>query len=505
MFSIIPLLLCTLICCKSASVQVSRTLGVCETYFGVPNFAGSIAIGAPISIGCANNQTCPGQTSTYNGIEFFESWINSKSRGISLNGSQYRVNLQFTDDLSNESYLLNALITMNTMYYFGPFGSLTTAALNYTEHQSKMLISSTLGANLFTNSKLGFGILPPNSSYGTVLFQFLKDMNVKTLSVLDDESSLYCNEVEYVRLASQFGIHMANYSRVNSMEDLKNAISTISKGATEVIFGCSTIYHFCINLVDIAKNIKYSPKGIVFSDCLSYNEVRESLGQYAENLFGIQPWSPDDLSERKSSITGYTAATFSSSYYHTFLQYPTFYSASAFSVGEMLISAIEIANSTDVVNVANALRNNIFSTLISDISVSDPTSTFPLSVVQLQSGLQKVVYRNNSFLQGAHIQYPMLTWDAINCNLLTSNCSGHGYCSSAGICVCQHGYYGESNLASCEAYCNGTYTASSSDDPCIENTKFFIGGLIESTQLAVEITSYLHVLSYTNNLLPIIR
>ena len=479
-----------------------RTLGVCETYFGVPNFAGSIAIGAPVSMSCAN-QSCPGQSSTYNGIEFFESWINSKSRGLFLNGSQYRVNLQLTDDISNESYLLNALLNMNTRYYFGPFGSLTTTALNYTEHQSKLLISSTLGANFFSNSKLGFGILPPNSSYGTVLFQFLKDMNVKNLTVLDDESSLYCNELEYVRLASQFGIQMVNYYRVRSMEDLEKAIFTISYGSTEVVFGCSTMYHFCIDLVYIAKNIKYSPKGIVFSDCLSFNEVRESLGQYAENLFGVQPWSPDDLSERKSSITGYTAATFSSSYYHTFLQYPTFYSASAFSVGEMLISAIEIANSTDVVNVANALRNNIFSTLISDISVSDPTSTFPLSVVQLQSGLQKVIYHNNSFVQGAHIQYPMLTWDAINCNVLTSNCNGHGYCSSAGNCVCQQGYYGEINLASCDTFCNGTYNSSSSK-PCIANNKFFIGGFISSTQSKVENTSNEYMATYTNSLLPTI-
>lgn len=72
------------------------------------------------------------------------------------------------------------------------------------------------------------------------------------------------------------------------------------------------------------------------------------------------------------------------------------------------------------------------------------------------------------------VSYPMPTWQAKKCMADTLYCSGHGTCSSAGVCICDANYYGKQDPNSCDAYCSGEMNSG----VCLEKQHFYIGGLV---------------------------
>jgi hypothetical protein len=76
--------------------------------------------------------------------------------------------------------------------------------------------------------------------------------------------------------------------------------------------------------------------------------------------------------------------------------------------------------------------------------------------------------------------YPMPTWTMKACEKETSDCSGHGRCDDSGRCVCQQGYYGKTNVKSCDTLCEGILANDAARDVafCKVNATFQIGGIV---------------------------
>jgi hypothetical protein len=161
-------------------------------------------------------------------------------------------------------------------------------------------------------------------------------------------------------------------------------------------------------------------------------------------------------------------------------QEPSYFDANSFSCGEVIMAAIEHTQSLDPHVLAKAIKVLSFPTIYANVSFDANNQIgAPMVVIQQQrSDTSNVIYPSIS--EGGSVLYPMPTWSTKTCEKETSDCSGHGRCNDVGRCVCQPGYYGKTNVKSCDAVCEGILAEDAARGVtfCKLNATFQIGGVV---------------------------
>jgi hypothetical protein len=165
------------------------------------------------------------------------------------------------------------------------------------------------------------------------------------------------------------------------------------------------------------------------------------------------PW--DDSLNLTDTYTGWTSEYFSELYQSYFGEPPSYVSAGAFAGGEILMAAIEAAQSLADDRIVQELKRMHFPTIYGNITFDkNNMAIFDFLVVQVQQSLSyDMVIPFEA--PNTTLQYPMPSWKKKDCRYTTDSCSGHGVCSDDGVCQCEDQYYGSANLLSCDTLCVG--------------------------------------------------
>ena len=204
-----------------------------------------------------------------------------------------------------------------------------------------------------------------------------------------------------------------------------------------------------------------------------------------DSAYVMMPAFWDQALNITDSFTGWTPQYFSDQYQLNFGNIPPFYAAGSFAAATILMDSIERSQSLDDIIVSNTIRDTSFETIYGNISFDENNQVLmSLLVVQVQKTLDyKMVLPHPA--PGVTIVYPMPSWNTKTCSFNTNDCAEHGVCNSDGVCICDTGYYGGENKASCDTYCYGEVVlVSSSNSFCKNVTTYYIGGVVTTGESA---------------------
>jgi hypothetical protein len=227
---------------------------------------------------------------------------------------------------------------------------------------------------------------------------------------------------------------------------------------------------------------------------LSLCIINPSLFELKEDLayiFALAPWA--STSKIFDQYTNWTANDFETYYSRSYGYAPTYLSAASFASGEILMAAIESTNSLDHSLLQQHLlhSSSFFLTLYGNISFNSiGQSASDMFVVQVMpNSQQNIEIVLPLSLAEVPVSYPVPTWLQRECQVSTDYCSSHGTCTSTGTCQCDYGYYGFTNLLSCDTYCVGTFDPETG--ACAKFTTYYVGVIVD-----YQFPEYLEYLSH---------
>jgi hypothetical protein len=144
------------------------------------------------------------------------------------------------------------------------------------------------------------------------------------------------------------------------------------------------------------------------------------------------------------------------------------------------MGAIEKSQSLDPITLADTLRASEFQTIYANVKFdANNQIEAPMIIVQQMYDDTYTMVHPHESTEGNTL-YPMPTWKMKACEKETSDCSGHGRCDDTGWCVCEPGYYGKTNVKSCDTLCDGTLAKDAARGVffCKYNATFQIGGVV---------------------------
>ena len=206
-------------------------------------------------------------------------------------------------------------------------------------------------------------------------------------------------------------------------------------------------------------------------------EDESSLSAY---LYGVTPWAPTD--KIRCAYTNWTAQEFSDRYADMYNVEPPYHAASSFAAGICLVAAIEETQSLLAATVQSSLETHYYDTFYANISFNSiHQANFEMLVSQILPSTDKdnvttwslQIVRPDDIADRPPV-YPVPTWIQRDCDSSTNYCDGHGYCGADGVCVCDEGYYGDANPASCDTLCDGQIV----NNVCRLDMTLHIGGMV---------------------------
>ena len=145
-------------------------------------------------------------------------------------------------------------------------------------------------------------------------------------------------------------------------------------------------------------------------------------------MMGVSPWDPS--LGMQDEVVGWSAMEFSELFLATTQRTSTYHATSAAASVGALVQAIERADSFDAKAVSDVLAIEQFKTLYGLISFDvNGQSQAPSLFLQLDKNLTvQTVYRID--FRSAELVYPMPTWDARDCNILSECTEETGVCKA---------------------------------------------------------------------------
>jgi hypothetical protein len=468
-------------------------------------------VGAPATFSARDQPGFPQAQQLHNGWQLFAQWLNEERGGLLLHHQYpeaFLLQLAVVEDYSREDYAAAAarLLAANFSadFFFGPgSAALTSAALAVTEPEDILMLSaSSLHDRVCNESSLLLQLQPSTDTYTWALFEALHNLGAKSVSVVvDDLADSHCrNASEMEVLAAQFNITLLGFEAVNQ-DDYSNSISSILLNAqasgVDVVAACPLkdvasdpelqTNGVCVQLPLAARNLSYSPRGLLFMHCDFDNpKTVAELGSTASYLLTVAPWHPSSHIVDSLASSGWTAEEFYSNYLSQFKITPTYhagegqiessfvyqilncsilffyFAAAAFASGTLLQVALEELTSIQAGNFRSGAQlakvfkvpGSFYSTVFGNISFNTcGESMMSLLVLQKPDYLDKTGVVYPAQYSSISLVYPAPGWLTRNCEEDTQHCGGHGICSEVGLCECDSNYYGRDNPLSCDSFC----------------------------------------------------
>lgn len=200
------------------------------------------------------------------------------------------------------------------------------------------------------------------------------------------------------------------------------------------------------------------------------------LGEDLSYVFALAPWA--STSKIYDQYTNWTAVEFETRYETTFGSTPTYLSAASFASGEILLASIEATNTINSSVLQQHILNSFYPTLYGNISFNSiGQSSNDMFVVQVMPGTHHPEIVLPDSYADISPYFPVPSWSKRKCQIDTNYCSSHGTCSSAGVCICDYGYYGFENVNSCDTYCVGTFDPETGG--CAKFTTYYVGVILD--------------------------
>jgi len=246
-----------------------------------------------------------GGTVTKRGYDMWADAINAQG-GIDIGGKKYKVTLVYADDQSTPATAAVAgerLITQEKVdFILGPYASGTTLALAPICEKYKMPhITGSAESPLVWHGnhpdfKYTFGTIPPVTINARSAIKTLaEDVKPKpqTIAILgiDDAFSKFAAEAQKLEAEKQ-GIKVVKYEIVPEGSDYTPSISAI-KPLNPDIFAMGNHEKAAIEMIKIAKELKFNAKAYTQHYGMSTPDFRKGLGKDDEYVFGNSVWTED--------------------------------------------------------------------------------------------------------------------------------------------------------------------------------------------------------------------
>lgn len=243
-----------------------------------------------------------GGTVTKRGYDLWADTINQLG-GIEIEGKKYKVKLVYADDQSTPATAAVAgerLITQEQVdFILGPYASGTTLALApITEKYKIPHITGSAESPLIWKRKFKytFGTIPTVTQIAQASIQTLaKDVTPKpkTIAILgiDDAFSKFAAEA-FKTAAEKEGIKVVKYEIVPEGSDYTPQVSAI-KALNPDLFAMGSHEKAAIEMIKIAKELKFNPKAFVQHYGMTTPDFRKGLGKDADYVFGTSVWTPN--------------------------------------------------------------------------------------------------------------------------------------------------------------------------------------------------------------------
>eukprot|EP00574_Skeletonema_japonicum_P006819 CAMPEP_0201718370 /NCGR_PEP_ID=MMETSP0593-20130828/3891_1 /ASSEMBLY_ACC=CAM_ASM_000672 /TAXON_ID=267983 /ORGANISM="Skeletonema japonicum, Strain CCMP2506" /LENGTH=894 /DNA_ID=CAMNT_0048208651 /DNA_START=50 /DNA_END=2734 /DNA_ORIENTATION=- len=395
-------------------------------------------------------------------IEMMIDEINTSPRcGVTVGGEKYGIHLTtFGDDSSKDKV---AAIVQNGMmplaesteyvgsYWIGPYSSGLTGSMSPlanstddpTAAKTVLVAGGAASTSVFAGNPTIFGTFPPSKLYLAQAIEALARAGAKSAASVFESASFtkgVCAAMpelaDMYNLTLQAEIEVISSPTTAELDPVARNLSMVENDP-DIVVAC--VYdQGCAEWVASLRNSGWSPRAQVFTVCIGMDKFTDAVGTDAMYMMGVSPWDPS--LDMQDEVVGWSAMEFSELFFDTTQRTSTYHAASAAASVGALVQAIERANSFDAEAVSNVLASQEFSTLYGLLSFdANGQSQAPSLHLQYDKDLEVQTVYPIEF-RSAELVYPMPTWDARDCNML-SNCitltgGEAGVCQEDGTCKC---------------------------------------------------------------------
>jgi branched-chain amino acid transport system substrate-binding protein len=383
---------------------------------GAQNFDGELLFGAPISL---TGSTAKEGGLTRDGYDLWRDTYN-KAGGINVGGKHYKIVTKYYDDASNaqqSATLADKLIKEDKVnFLLGPYGTSPTLQVSTVAEKNKMPMIEGNGAaeSIFSQGyKYTFGVLSPAQNYlrGVVDLALTLDPKPATVAVLSADDPFSVEVADAVKTyAEQRGLQVVYYQKYpNASTDLRAPLTETKAKNPDLLLNSGHLQE-SVAIMQQAKELGFSPKGLGFSVGPSIPDFETTLKGDSNFVLGGTQWTPalkftgDDLFK--------TPAAYNEIYKQTFGYEPAYQSAESTACGVAYVKAIEAAGSLDADKVRDAIAKLNFTSFYGVIKFDARGINVdkPMAVEQWQNGKRVTVWPAE--VAEAKALWPMTAWNA---------------------------------------------------------------------------------------------
>ncbi len=386
--------------------------------------------------------------------------INTSPRcGVTVGGKKHGIHLtSFGDDSSNDKV---TAIVQNGMtplaesaeyvgsFWVGPYSSgltgimspLANATDDPTAAKTVLVAGGAAATSAFAGYPTIFGTFPPSKLYLAQAIEALAKAGAKSAaSVFESESftkgvcAAMPGLTEKFNLTLQAEIEVISSPTSDDLDPVARNLS-MAENDPDIVVAC--VYdQGCAEWVTSLRKSGWSPRAQIFTVCIGMDSFTDAVGTDAMYMMGVSPWDPS--LDMQDEVVGWSAMQFSELFLATTQRTSTYHAASAAASVGALVQAIERADSFDAEAVSDVLAMQQFKTLYGLLSFdANGQSQAPSLHLQYDKDLTVQTVYPIEF-RSAELVYPMPTWDARDCSILSKCLTGEntGVCNADGTCKC---------------------------------------------------------------------